>query len=152
MLPPDDQEFSRRRAQMVERQLRTRDIADARVLDAMGRVPRHRFVRERDAELAYGDYPIDIGLGQTISQPYIVAFMSQALALTPDARVLEIGTGSAYQTAVLAELAREVYSIEIVTEHATRAARLLSDLGYANVHVRAGDGYRGWPEVAPFDA
>src|SRR5687767_5584749 len=151
MLPPDEQEFSRRRAQMVDGQLRTRDITDARVLDAMMRVPRHRFVRDRDVGLAYGDHPVDIGFGQTISQPYIVAFMSQALALTPDATVLEIGTGSAYQTAVLAELARDVYSIEIVKEHAARAARILEELGYTNVHVRAADGYRGWPEAAPFD-
>jgi protein-L-isoaspartate(D-aspartate) O-methyltransferase len=150
-LPPDDHEFSRRRVQMVERQLRTRDIDDPRVLDAMARVPRHRFVRARDTELAYGDHPIDIGLGQTISQPYIVAFMSQALALVSESTVLEIGTGSAYQTAILAELARAVYSIEIVPEHARKAALLLAELGYTNVHVRVGDGYAGWPEAAPFD-
>ena len=136
---------------MVERQLRWRDINDPQVLAAMARVPRHRFVRDRDTDLAYGDYPIDIGFGQTISQPYIVAFMTQALALKPDAKVLEIGTGSAYQTAVLAELAGNVYSMEIVTEHAHRAVHLLEVLGYTNVHVRAGDGYSGWPEAAPFD-
>lgn len=137
---------------MIETQLRPRGIDNLRVLDAMARVPRHRFVRDRDVDLAYGDYPVDIGLGQTISQPYIVAFMTQALATTPDARVLEIGTGSAYQTAVLAEVAREVYSIEIVPEHAMRAAQLLKELGYSNIHVRVGDGYSGWPDAAPFDA
>ena len=136
---------------MVDNQLRTRGIDDPRVLDAMARVPRHRFVRDRDIDVAYGDHPVDIGFGQTISQPYIVAFMTQALALTPDSRVLEIGTGSAYQTAVLAEIVREVYSVEIVEEHAANAARLLAELHFTNVHVRVGDGYRGWPEAAPFD-
>ena len=136
---------------MVDTQLRARDIDDPRVLEAMARVPRHRFVRDRDAEFAYGDYPLDIGLGQTISQPYIVAYMTQALAVTPDAKILEIGTGSAYQTAVLAEIAAEVYSIEIVADHASRAARLLEELHYTNVHVRVGDGYSGWPEASPFD-
>lgn len=136
---------------MVETQLRARGIADARVLDAMARVQRHRFVQGRDIDLAYGDHPVDIGFGQTISQPYIVAFMSEALAIGPDARVLEIGTGSGYQTAVLAELAREVYSIEFVPPHAEHAAAILHDLGYTNIHVRTGDGYGGWPEAAPFD-
>lgn len=139
------------RERMVDTQIRARGITDPAVLDAMRRVERHRFVPERDGELAYGDYPIDIGFGQTISQPYIVAFMTEALALTRDARVLEIGTGSAYQTAVLAEIAREVYSIEVVPEHAERAEALLGELGYGNVHVRLGDGYAGWPEAAPFD-
>lgn len=150
--PPDDGELARRRAQMVETQIRARGIADPRVLDAMARVPRHRFVRDRDIDLAYGDYPIDIGFGQTISQPYIVAFMTQALAAAADSRILEIGTGSAYQTAVLAEVVGQVYSIEIVPEHATRAAQLLEKLRYPNVAVRAGDGYTGWPEASPFDA
>nr|MBA3270665.1 protein-L-isoaspartate(D-aspartate) O-methyltransferase [Acidobacteriota bacterium] len=141
-----------RRAQMVDTQLRRRGIDDPRVLDAMSRVPRHRFVRHRDTEFAYGDYPVDIGLGQTISQPYIVAFMTQALALPPTARVLEIGTGSAYQTAILAEVAALVFSIEIVPEHAAGATLVLDQLHYTNVHVRSGDGYGGWPEAAPFDA
>ena len=137
---------------MVDTQLRRRGIDDPRVLDAMSRVPRHRFVRHRDSEFAYGDYPVDIGLGQTISQPYIVAFMTQALALPPTARVLEIGTGSAYQTAILAEVAALVFSIEIVPEHAAGATLVLDQLHYTNVHVRNGDGYGGWPEAAPFDA
>ena len=136
---------------MVETQLRARGIADARVLDAMRRVPRHLFVAARERDIAYGDHPIDIGLGQTISQPYIVAFMTEALAIGPDSRVLEIGTGSGYQTAVLAEIAREVYSIEVVREHAMAAEQLLRELGYTSVAIRVGDGYGGWPEVAPFD-
>jgi protein-L-isoaspartate(D-aspartate) O-methyltransferase len=118
----------------------------------MAAVPRHRFIRPQDMDLAYGDHPVDIGLGQTISQPYIVAFMSEALDLKPTDRVLEIGTGSGYQTAVLAELAAEVYSIEVVPAHAAAAADLLRDLGYTNIRLRCGDGYSGWPEAAPFDA
>ena len=140
-----------RRERMVEQQIRARGIDDPRVLDAMRRVERHRFVPLRDRDAAYGDHPVDIGFGQTISQPYIVGFMTAALRLPPDAVVLEIGTGSAYQTAVLAEIARDVYSIEVVPEHAARAQALLDELGYGNVHVRVGDGYGGWPEAAPFD-
>ena len=105
-----------------------------------------------DVDLAYGDYPVDIGLGQTISQPYIVAFMSEALDLKPTDRVLEIGTGSGYQTAVLAELAAEVYSIEVVPVACRGSGRLLRDLGYTNIRLRSGDGYSGWPDAAPFDA
>lgn len=141
-----------RREQMVENQIRARGIEDPLVLDAMRRVERHRFVPDRERDLAYGDHPVDIGFGQTISQPYIVGYMTAALALSRAAKVLEVGTGSAYQTAVLAEIAREVFSIEVVPEHATRARELLFELGYTNVHVRQGDGYRGWPEAAPFDA
>jgi protein-L-isoaspartate(D-aspartate) O-methyltransferase len=136
---------------MVDTQLRARDIVDPRVLAAMNRVPRHLFVAPRERDVAYGDHPVDIGFGQTISQPYIVAFMTEALAIGPESRVLEIGTGSGYQTAVLAEIAHQVYSIEVVLEHATAAERLLRELGYANVEVRVGDGYGGWPEAAPFD-
>src|SRR5262245_11551733 len=147
-----DAELAERRRRMVETQLRARGIGDQRVLDAMAAVPRHRFINPRELEIAYGDFPIDIGLGQTISQPYIVGYMSEALQLDADDKVLEIGTGSGYQAAVLAGLVRDVYSIEIVPELAGRAAALLEELGYANVHVRAGDGYRGWPERAPFDA
>ena len=150
-LPTPDDELAARRARMVESQIRVRGVADPRVLDAMRRVERHRFVPPGERELAYGDFPIAIGFGQTISQPYIVGFMTEALALGPAARVLEIGTGSAYQTAVLAEIAREVYSIEVVPEHAERATGLLRELGYTNAHVRVGDGYAGWPEAAPFD-
>jgi protein-L-isoaspartate(D-aspartate) O-methyltransferase len=137
---------------MVDRQLAGRDISDRRVLAALGKVPRHRFVPAHLLSQAYADYPLPIGHEQTISQPYVVAFMSQALRLEGDERVLEIGTGSGYQAAVLGELAREVYTIEIVEPLAQRATSLLAELGYDNVHVRAGDGYRGWPEHAPFDA
>jgi protein-L-isoaspartate(D-aspartate) O-methyltransferase len=136
---------------MVASQLRARGISDPRVLEAMRHVPRHRFVPPDERELAYGDHPVGIGFSQTISQPYIVGYMTEALALGPEARVLEIGTGSAYQTAVLAEIAREVYSIEVVDAFAERAAAVLRELGYANVHLRRGDGYDGWPEAAPFD-
>lgn len=148
----EDDLLTRRRHQMVEVQIRARGITSPQVLDALARVPRHRFVRESDIDYAYADSPIAIGLGQTISQPYIVAFMTEALAITSDAKVLEIGTGSAYQTAVLAEIAREVYTIEIVPALADRASGILTALGYTNVHVKSGDGYGGWPEHAPFDA
>jgi len=139
------------RQRMVEEQLRARDIRDPRVLDAIARVPRHLFVPEPQRHDAHGDHPVPIGFGQTISQPYIVGFMTQALDIAPEHRVLEIGTGCGYQTAVLAELAREVFSIEIVNDLSERARRTLGDLGYANVHLRAGDGHAGWPEEAPFD-
>ena len=137
---------------MVEQQLLTRDITDPGVVSAMRRVPRDRFVPPDQRQWAYEDRPLPIGYDQTISQPYIVAYMTQALRLTPDAKVLEVGTGSGYQAAVLAELAATVYSIEIVTQLAARARDTLSDLGYTNTHVREGDGYAGWPEQAPFDA
>lgn len=140
------------RQAMVEEQLVARGIDDARVLDAMRRVPRHRFVPEALADQAYGDQPLPIGHDQTISQPYIVALMTQLARPAPGDRVLGVGTGSGYQAAVLAELAGEVYSIEIVTPLATRAALTLHRLGYSNVAVRSGDGYAGWPEHAPFDA
>jgi protein-L-isoaspartate(D-aspartate) O-methyltransferase len=139
------------RARMVTEQLRARDIRDPRVLDAMSRVPRHLFVPEASRALAYGDFPLPIGFEQTISQPYIVAFMTQALRLESNQSVLEIGTGSGYQAAILAELSREVYTIEIIEPLADSARRTLASLGYKNVHVRAGDGYLGWPEHAPFD-
>jgi protein-L-isoaspartate(D-aspartate) O-methyltransferase len=148
----DEERLAERRRHMVESQLRARGIRDPRVLAAMARVPRHRFVRDADIDMAYGDHPIDVGHGQTISQPYIVAYMTEELALPQGARVLEIGTGSGYQTAVLAELAGDVYTIEIVPELAEHAARLLESLGYENVHARFGDGYAGWKDVAPFDA
>jgi protein-L-isoaspartate(D-aspartate) O-methyltransferase len=151
-VPLPDAELEVRRQRMVDEQIRARGIGDPLVLDAMRRVPRHRFVPDRERDRAYGDHPLDIGFGQTISQPYIVGFMTEALALTRESRVLEIGTGSAYQTAVLAEIAREVYSVEVVPAHAERATRLLDALGYTNVRVWRGDGYAGWPEAAPFDA
>ena len=136
---------------MVDEQLRARGIRDPRVLDAMTRVPRHLFVPDAERGEAYEDHPLPIGHGQTISQPYIVAFMSEALRLEPTHRVLEIGTGSGYQAAVLAELAGEVFTIEIIEALASRAKQTLSDAGYRNVTVRAGNGYLGWPEHAPYD-
>jgi protein-L-isoaspartate(D-aspartate) O-methyltransferase len=144
---PDGRDAERRR--MVDEQLKARDIRDARVLDAMLSVPRHLFIPE-PAE-AYGDHPLPIGYSQTISQPYIVAFMTQSLQVEPDHRVLEIGTGSGYQAAVLAKLVKMVYTIEIVEPLATRARGTLAQLDVRNVEVRAGNGYLGWPEQAPFD-
>ena len=140
------------RDHMVDRQIADRGIAQPEVLAALRRVPRHRFVPSEHQDLAYRDGPLPIGHDQTISQPYIVAFMTEALNLDSRSKVLEIGTGSGYQAAVLGEIAREVYTIEIVEPLARRAAATLAELGYRNVHVRAGDGYRGWPEQAPFDA
>ena len=137
---------------MVRDQIRSRGVADPAVLQAMGRVPRHEFVPDDQAGRAYADSPLPIGHGQTISQPYIVAFMSEVLDLEPDARVLEVGTGSAYQAAILAELAQQVVSIEIIEPLARQAAARLQRLGYRNVTVLAGDGYYGWPEQAPYDA
>jgi len=136
---------------MIRDQLRSRDIVNPRVLDAMARVPLHLFVPVAVRSDAYGDFPLPIGDGQTISQPYIVGFMSQALEVEPHHRVLEIGTGSGYQAAILAELAREVYTIEIVAALSSRARKTIDDLGYKNVHIKTGNGYLGWPEHAPYD-
>ena len=143
--------FDAARTRMVDEQLRARGIHDARVLDAMRRVPRHEFVPEPQRSQAYIDSPLPIGHGQTISQPYIVAFMTEALQVGPEHRVLEIGTGSGYQAAVLATLAKEVFTIEIVAPLAERARDTLERLGHRNVHTRTGNGYLGWPEQAPFD-
>jgi protein-L-isoaspartate(D-aspartate) O-methyltransferase len=143
-------EVARRR--MVDQQLRTRDIFDPRVLAAMGKVPRHLFVERTLEAYAYEDRPLSIGAGQTISQPYIVALMTQLLQVQPSHRILEVGTGSGYQAAVLAELAAEVYTIEIIPLLAEGARARLETLGYRNVHVRQGDGYEGWREFAPYDA
>ena len=140
------------RARMVREQLADRGIGHRRVLEVMGRVPRHEFVPEAVRASAYEDRPLPIGLGQTISQPFVVAFMTAQLDPRPADRVLEIGTGSGYQAAVLSELVGEVYTIELLGELARRAEQDLRRLGYRNVHVRAGDGYKGWPEAAPFDA
>lgn len=140
------------RAEMVFWQIRARDVNDPNVLKAMEIVPRHAFVPKERQSLAYGDFPLPIGQGQTISQPYIVGFMTQALGLDPNSKVLEIGTGSGYQAAVCGEIAREVYTIEIVEELAAGARAKLKELGYRNVFVKAGDGFFGWPEHAPFDA
>jgi protein-L-isoaspartate(D-aspartate) O-methyltransferase len=144
-------DWNTQRQRMVDEQLRARDIRDARVLAAMAAVPRHLFVPEPERADAYGDFPLSIGYGQTISQPYIVAFMTQALDVGPDHKVLEIGTGSGYQAAVLARLVKTVYTLEIVEPLAERSRALLKDLGISNVSVRAGNGYLGWPEEAPFD-
>ncbi|QIZ73828.1 protein-L-isoaspartate(D-aspartate) O-methyltransferase [Oxynema aestuarii AP17] len=148
----DTLNFDRARSQMVERQLRDRGIEDPAVLAAMQRVPRHRFVPSDLVDLAYQDSPLPIGYDQTISQPYIVAYMSEVAQIAPGDRVLEIGTGSGYQAAILAQLAREVYTIEIIPELAASASATLQELGYENIEVKAGDGYRGWPEAAPFEA
>ena len=147
-----ESEFARQRAAMVKTQLAERDITNNAVLEAMGRVPRHRFVLPRWEAAAYGDGPLPINAGQTISQPYIVALMTQLADPKPGDRVLDIGTGSGYQAAVLAEMGAQVYSIEIVPELAAEAKKRLAELKYDKVEVRAGDGYRGWPEKAPFRA
>ena len=143
--------FETERAGMVNAQLKARGIRDARVLNAMLRVPRHLFVPESLRARAYTDGPLPIGYSQTISQPYIVAFMTEALDVQPTHRVLEIGTGSGYQAAVLGLLANHVYTIEIVEPLAVRARARLAELGYRNIDVRTGNGYLGWPEQAPFD-
>ncbi|MCB1125532.1 MAG: protein-L-isoaspartate(D-aspartate) O-methyltransferase [Verrucomicrobiae bacterium] len=146
--------FETLRGRMVSEQLAppARDITDARVLAAMQHVPRHEFVPEAQRHLAYEDHPLPIGEGQTISQPYIVALMTERLEPRPEDRVLEIGTGSGYQAAVLARLVRDVYTLEIVESLGLRAREDLVRLGFTNVHVRIADGYQGWPEQAPFDA
>lgn len=144
-------DFVALRLQMVEEQLRARDIDNRDVLAAMGEVPRHLFVREKDREVAYGDHPLPIGWGQTISQPYMVAAMTQALGLRQGDKVLEVGTGSGYQAAVLAQMGMEVYTIEIVAPLGAQTGELLNKLGYDQVQTRVGDGYHGWPEAAPFD-
>jgi len=141
------------RDEMVEEQIEARGVRDQRVLSAMRKVPRHLFAPDVDPERAYADHPHPIGLGQTISQPYIVALMTELAELRPPCKVLEIGTGSGYQAAVLAELGCIVYTIEIVDELARSAAQVLAEAGYADrVSGRSGDGYQGWPEHAPFDA
>ena len=147
-----DSAWAAERQAMVQRQLVRRDIRDPRVLAAMGRVPRHLFIPEKQRAWAYRDHPVPIGFEQTISQPYIVAYMTEMLQLKKSDRVLEIGTGSGYQAAILGKLAGEVYSIEIVPELGARAKKLLAQLGYRNIHVRVGDGYQGWPAKAPFAA
>jgi protein-L-isoaspartate(D-aspartate) O-methyltransferase len=141
-----------RRRRMVDRDLRGRGIKDPRVLSAMEAVPRHLFIPENLRPLAYEDEPLPIGEGQTISQPYIVAYMSEALELRGNERVLEIGTGSGYQTAVLARLAAEVCSIEIIPSLSESASRAIEQLGFRNVYLKIGDGFFGWEEKAPFDA
>jgi len=148
----EEARFAQARATMVRNQIEARGVHDPRVLGAMRTVPRHRYVPDAHRHLAYADRPLPIGEGQTISQPYIVATMTETLRLTADDRVLEIGTGSGYQAAILAELIREVYTIEILPALAERARGALDAAGYTNIFVRTGDGYKGWPEKAPFDA
>jgi protein-L-isoaspartate(D-aspartate) O-methyltransferase len=148
--PGSSWEVARKR--MVERQLAVRGIKDERVLAAMGKVPRHEFVPQGHRAQAYADRPLPIGQGQTISQPYIVAFMTEAISPRRGQRVLEVGTGSGYQAAVLAELVGEVYTVELLPELAAAANKRLERLGYRNVHGKAGDGYLGWPDKGPFDA
>ena len=144
--------FSKKRQQMISTQIQKRGIKNKAVIEAMSQVPRHRFVDASLAHLAYIDSPLPIGYRQTISQPYIVAYMSEMADITSEEKVLEIGTGSGYQAAVIGELAQEVYTIEIIPELAQNARQILKELGYDNVHVKTGDGYQGWPEYAPYDA
>lgn len=151
LLAPTQDRFAPERNHMVREDIELRGIRDSAVLRAMRATPRHLFMPEPVRAQAYEDHPVPIGYGQTISQPYIVAFMSERLDVRKQHRVLEIGTGSGYQAAILAQLAGEVYSIEIVPELAESATQTLHELGYSNVHVRQGDGYAGWPEKAPFD-
>lgn len=148
----DESALDAKRDAMVKSQLEARGIQDPQVLEAMRKVKRHRFIPLLLAPFAYRDSPLPIGHRQTISQPYIVAYMTEVLQLTSEDRVLEIGTGSGYQAAILAEIVREVYTIEIIPELAEEAAKRLAELGYRNVHVKTGDGYEGWPEYQPFDA
>ena len=148
-LPAAD--FAAERRRMVEEQIRSRGVTAPKVLAAMQTVPRHLFVPDSERRNAYADRPLPIGADQTISQPYIVALMTSLLDIQPGDRILEVGTGSGYQAAVLSRLARHVYSVEILAPLANRARRTLSVVGYNNVHVRTGDGYKGWPEEAPFD-
>lgn len=147
-----EEEFIKARETMVKTQIEARRIKDEKVLKVMRTVPRHKFVPLLYQKMAYSDRPLPIGYGQTISQPYIVALMTESLKLKGDERVLEIGTGSGYQAAILAELAKEVYTIEIIPGLTKRAEETLKRLGYENIKVRCGDGYLGWPEYAPFDA
>ncbi len=144
-------DYAEQRSLMLEKQLKARDIEDAQVLQAMQKVKRHLFVPEDRRHMAYQDRPLSIGYGQTISQPYIVALMTQLAQVEKEHKVLEIGTGSGYQAAVLAELGKKVYSVEIIPELASRARNRLQELGYSNVQVRTGDGFQGWKEHAPFD-
>jgi len=148
---PQETAFAQKRRQMVDIQIKARGVKDTRVLAAMLKVNRHRFVPSHVRHRAYEDHPLPIAEGQTISQPYIVALMSELMALKGTERVLEIGTGSGYQAAILAELAREVYTIEIFESLARQSEGLLKELGYRNILVKSGDGFQGWQEFAPFD-
>ena len=149
-----DDDFQRKqdREEMVDSQLVEKGITDQKVLEVMRRVPRHRFIPHAQRDQAYGDFPLPIGYGQTISQPFIVAYMTQALGLETHEKVLEIGTGSGYQAAILAQLCRKVFTIEIIEPLGRQAQATFADLGYGNITGRIGDGFRGWPDEAPFDA
>ncbi|MCX6037603.1 MAG: protein-L-isoaspartate(D-aspartate) O-methyltransferase [Chloroflexi bacterium] len=147
----NEDEFQIARKRMVEEQIAARGVLNPRLLAVMESVPRHLFVPADDLPWAYGDGPMPIGHGQTISQPYIVALMTELLQVESTDRVLEVGTGSGYQAAVLGQMAVEVHTVEMIPELAAQAARTLTDLGYANVHVHAGDGSLGWSETAPYD-
>ena len=147
----DTDKLSKRREIMVKTQIQARGVKDLRVLDAMQNTPRHEFVPESERKYAYDDNPLPIGHDQTISQPYIVAYMTEQLNLSGEEKALEVGTGSGYQAAVLSQLVQSVYTIEIVEPLCKEATRKLSQLGYNNIHVKCGDGYSGWPENAPFD-
>jgi protein-L-isoaspartate(D-aspartate) O-methyltransferase len=149
--PSSEAEYAAKRLRMVNTQIERRGIRDRRVIETMREVPRHLFVPERFRFMAYDDSPVPIGFEQTISQPYIVAYMLQSLKLTGLERVLEIGTGSGYQSALLARLCEKVYTVEIIQELATRAEALIDQLGLSNIKIRCGDGYLGWPKAAPFD-
>jgi len=144
--------FMTQRQKMVDEQIIRRGVDDESVIKAMRKVERHLFVPQHERLMAYGDHPLPIGFDQTISQPYIVAYMTQMARLTPEDKVLEIGTGSGYQAAILAEIVKEVYTIEIVKGLAETAEQRLKDMGYKNIFVKLGDGYEGWPEHAPYDA
>jgi protein-L-isoaspartate(D-aspartate) O-methyltransferase len=145
-------EYQQMRSKMVDYQIQSRGVRDARVLEAMREVPRHLFVPEYLRDQAYNDEPLPIGAGQTISQPYIVAYMTEQIQLQGKERVLEIGTGSGYQAAILAELVDSVFTIEIIPELSTQAQQVLKKMGYTNIEFKIGNGYYGWPEKAPFDA
>lgn len=147
-----EDDFRAERLRMVKEQIRARGIKSEAALAAMSKVPRHRFVSTSLIRAAYLNRPLPIGHGQTISQPFIVAYMTEAAGVSSDEKALEIGTGSGYQAAILGELAKEVYTIEIIPELAEGASKVLSELGYKNIHVKSGNGYLGWPEHAPFDA
>jgi len=151
MVPQSDDVYALRREKMVAEQIEARGIRDVRILNAMRTIPRHLFVDELMRSSAYGDHPVPIDHGQTISQPYIVAYMTNAAQLKLEDKVLEIGTGAGYQAAVLAEMVKEVYTIELIEPLAQAAEKRLKDLGYTNVSVRHGDGYLGWAEHAPYD-
>ena len=147
----DSMDFTNQRHHMVDYQLKKRGILSYKVLEAMRKVPRHRFVPQESLSSAYNDSPLSIGEGQTISQPYMVALMTECLQLEREERVLEVGTGSGYQTAILAEMAREVYTIEVHEELSHKAEKLLHELGYHDIHFKVGDGGKGWEDESPFD-